>query len=298
MNKIIVVFCHSRSKLLENCLKSIKDADAAAEWITVVVHQQGHYDVQEVINKNLSNIDYLITFPPKYEKAICNINANRIMGTKFAFKALQASYVLGLEEDTQISKDALFFIDSIYKKYHRHKSFRGINLGSMEYGENAKNNGFSLLRYGAHGQAGVLTRSSWKKIEKKKLLNFDLNDFEKAWDAEIEFYLKSGFMVTPNLSRSLDKGVGGTFSPKNSNDRYFIEMEKSWVSFNYQANSNYVLNQINHSWRYDAIRYRRLLSIFFMVRGSKLFRLINSQLKVSKFLVKLFPKKNIFYNKL
>jgi len=286
--KVIVVFCHSRATLLENCIKSILSADNVNEWITVVVHQQGNYEVQEVIHKNLSNIDYLITFPPKYKKAICNINANRIIGTKFAFNTLQADYVLGIEEDTQISKDALFFVDSIYRKFHRHKAFRGINLGSMEYGESARSREYSKLRYGAHGQAGVLVNNSWKKIEKKKLLNFDLDDPGKAWDAEIELYLKSGFMITPNLSRSLDKGVGGTFSPKNSSDRYFVEMEKSWDSFNYKANSNYVLQQIKHSWRYDAVKYRRILSIFFLARESRLFRLINSQINVSRFLAKLF----------
>ena len=50
--------------------------------------------------------------------------------------------------------------------------------------------------------------------------------------SNIEFYLKSGFMVTPNLSRDLDFGWGGTHAPLDSMHPHYVKMRESWIGDN------------------------------------------------------------------
>ncbi len=265
-DRVIVVFCHSRAKLLDKCLKSIQSANVDSVWKILVVYQIGDNPVARVINKHIRMIDYLISLNSDFDFPLGNINKNRYIGTQFAFDTLGGKLVLGIEEDNIISTDSLKFIDCIYNKYKKFRAFRGINLGSIEQKSDATLSGYSILRFGIHGSAGVLTDRSWKYIKKKKLLNFDFQKVNDAWDARIEFYLKSGFMVTPNLSRNLDLGYGGTFAPASKNDPYFVKIGKSWVGNRNLLDLTYTHIQINHNWRFDSISYKPINNLFYFIR--------------------------------
>lgn len=287
-NKVIIVFCHSRAKLLDKCLISLKKASGIDSWKVGVVFQRGHKDVALIIDKHRSFIDNLIVTKPNFDFPLGNINYNRILGTKFAFEIQQAEYMLGIEEDNVISADSLNFIDFVYDKYRTNPAFRGINLGSIEHGENVSENTYSLLRSGLHGSAGVLTYRTWKSIQRKNLMNFDLSNKKFAWDAKIEFYLKGGFMVTPNLSRNLDLGYGGTFAPASKNDPYFIEIKKSWYRSKPLLEIEYKHLQIDHRIRKDAVGYKKAHSIFYLLRSNNL--IYNAS--------NIFRLKNVIKNKL
>ena len=263
---VIVVFCHSRAAMLEKCLDSINSANKRQQWKLVLVHQIGFNAVQNVVNKNLSKIDVLVTVKPNFDFPLGNINYNRILGTSICFDQLGADYLLAIEEDNLISKDALSFISFAYEEYKDNKYFRGVNLGSIEFGNSISKEGFSLLRSGLHGSAGVITKQSWDTIKKKRLFRFDLSNKQKAWDSQIEFYLKTGFMVTPNRSRNLDLGAGGTFAPKSITDPYFQKITKSWYKSRSSAKINYRRIQIKHSWRKDVIAFNRIHNIFYKLR--------------------------------
>jgi len=284
--KIIVVFCHSRAELLSVCLSSLKNASGIESWNVVIVQQRGNPEVDKVIDEFEFLIGTTIIVKPNFELPLCNINFNRILGTRYAFETLHADYVLGIEEDTMVSGDALNFIDYAYNCYKRKKAFRGVNLGSMEYGENIATNGYSLLRYGLHGQAGVMTKNSWSYIRRNGLFEFEFSNSKIAWDAEIEFYLKSGFMITPNVSKSLDLGYGGTFSPKNKYDRYFVEMKKSWDNNNIATDIGYQKIQMRHKWRSDAIPYRKNETIIYFLRRNNFLNNLVSALGVKKIFTK------------
>lgn len=263
---VIVVFCHSRAAMLEKCLDSINSANKRQQWKLVLVHQIGFNAVQNVVNKNLSKVDILVTVKPNFDFPLGNINYNRILGTSICFDQLGADYLLAIEEDNLISKDALSFISFAYEEYKDNKYFRGVNLGSIEFGNSISKEGFSLLRSGLHGSAGVITKQSWDTIKKKRLFRFDLSNKQKAWDSQIEFYLKTGFMVTPNRSRNLDLGAGGTFAPKSITDPYFQKITKSWYKSRSSAKINYRRIQIKHSWRKDVIAFNRIHNIFYKLR--------------------------------
>jgi len=285
-NKAIVVFCHSRAELLDKCLFSLTKASGINFWNINLVHQQEYASVEKVIRKHRSFINNLIVTKPNFEFPLGNINYNRIVGTKFGFEILGVEYLLGVEEDNVLSVDSLDFIDYIYTKYEHDSDFRGINLSSIEHGKSISKSTFSLLRSGLHGSAGVLTSRSWDSIRQRKLLEFDLADEKSAWDAKIEFYLKSGFMVTPNLSRNLDLGYGGTFAPKDKNDPYFYGIQKSWYRGISKQKINYKHVQIVHHIRNDAVAYRKVHQIFYLLRRNDLMYKIFSGFRVFKIIKK------------
>ena len=281
---VIVVFCHSRAAMLEKCLDSINSANKRQQWKLVLVHQIGSNSVQNVVNKNLSKVDILVTVKPNFDFPLGNINYNRILGTSICFDQLGADYLLAIEEDNLISKDALSFISFAYEEYKDNKYFRGVNLGSIEFGNSISKEGFSLLRSGLHGSAGVLTKQSWDTIKKKRLFRFDLSNKQKAWDSQIEFYLKTGFMVTPNRSRNLDLGAGGTFAPKSITDPYFKKITKSWYKSRSSARINYRRIQIKHSWRKDVIAFNRIHNIFYKLRTYTLVTKIIRSISLTNFI--------------
>ena len=286
--KVIVVFCHSRAKLLKQCLASVCKATGFSEWKLVVVHQKGYPDVEKVLEKYKNQINTLVSVEPCFNFALGNINYNRILGTKIGFELLRADYVLGIEEDNLISVDTLKFIEFAYEKYKKLASFRGINLGSVEHGKAVAKEGYSLLRFGLHGSAGVLTKKTWIDIKKRKLFEFDLRNPNFAWDAKIEFYLKTGFMVTPNLSRNLDLGYGGTFSPVSKMDPYFQGILKSWYSKKNKFDINYKRMQIHHSWREDSVRFKRIESVIYFSRSCSFLSTMSNSIGLTKLIKKLF----------
>ena len=263
--KVIVVFTHSRASLLADCLSSLKSAYGFEAWHLVVVHQKGVAEVELVIQKNKEFIDTLIEFKANYKEIRANIDYSRLIGTKFAFENLSADYVLGVEEDTIISKGALNFIDFVSERYQSNRAFRGVNLGSVEPKNEHQIGGYSLLRFGLHGQAGVLNKRSWSYIAKKQL--FEVKE-PFGWDSKIEFYLKSGFMVTPNISRDLDFGWGGTHAPSSPTHPYYLAMQKSFASLDDEGIKTYTNIEITHTWRKDAVNYKKAASLFYFVRRS------------------------------
>ena len=269
INKLIVVFCHSRATELDKSLTSLRKARGLNDWKLIVLQQYGHKKVDKIIAKHRDIIETLVKVRPKYQSILGNINNNRILGMRIAFNEFNADYVLGIEEDNLISADALEFIDFIFNNYHDKRLFRGINLGSLEYGEHIKSGDYSLLRSGMYGSAGVLTRKTWLALEKKGYLNFNFDDPKSPWDAIIEFYLKSGFMVTPNLSRNLDIGYGGAFSPKNSNDHLFVSNRRSWNQSIKHRNFTYRHVQIKHNMKKDIVGFSTVHNILYLARRNK-----------------------------
>lgn len=287
MNKVIVIFTYSRAKLLNDCFESLERCNGFDKWHLVVIHQKGDLEVELVIKNHQKFIETIIEIKSRFKKPLANINYSRIIGTKFAFEVLDADYMLGIEEDTIVSSDALDFIDFAASKYMTNRSFRGVNLGSLEPKSEHDINGYSKLRFGQHGQAGVINKRTWTYIKRKKL--FELND-SVGWDSQIEFFLKSGFMVTPNVSRDLDSGWGGTHSPDDPMHPHYVAMRESWIGEIQKEKFDYKNIEIDHTWRKDAVRYRRIYAPFYLIRRSFLYP--SKLLSFSKTLKKRISSKN------
>jgi hypothetical protein len=262
-NKTIVIFAHSRSQLLHDCISSVLNAKSSTEWRKVIVLQEGNMETSKVVKKFNKFFDLVVTIKPQYAEILANINSNRIVGTAIGFDGMNSDYVLGIEEDTMIGYDSLVFIDEMCNRYQNHSAFRGINLGSVEKISDEGSGSYSLIRFGLHGQAGVLTRKTWKRAKLEKI--FRKITYE-GWDSGIEFIAKSGFMVTPNASRSLDRGWSGTFAPKEPTHPHFTKMKESWVGLEPISKPLYSHVQVQHNWRRDSKAYKRTNSFLYFLR--------------------------------
>ena len=264
MKKSVVIFANSRSELLVSCIESVLNSYGSDNWKKIIVLQLGYQDVENVVTSYEQNFDLILRVKKQFDVTLGNINHNRIMGTSICFDLLDSDVVLGIEEDTMIGYDALAFIDQMHEHYNLNPAFRGINLGSHESKTKENLHTYSLLRFGLNSQAGVLTSKTWKRFSVENLLKDVSNE---GWDSKMEFRIKTGFMVTPNASRSLDRGWGGTHTPKDPQDPYFERQIHSWVGTNPFESHQFVLKNVKHSWRRDAVPYRKLDSIYFRLRN-------------------------------
>ena len=164
----------------------------------------------------------------------------------------------------------------MFTRYSKSRAFRGINLGSHQPVSSENQSTFSLLRFGLQGQGGVLTRNTWSKLFSDKLF---INISKEGWDSKFEYFIKSGFMVTPNASRILDRGWGGTHAPSDPKSPYFERMSKSWVGKIDLNPAEYRKENEIHLWRNDAIIFRKRDSILFYLRLNSIFLYIFRKLR-------------------
>lgn len=266
MKKSIVIFANSRADLLLSSIESVLNAFGSKDWEKVIVLQTGYSDVEKVVAKYENYFDLVLRVKKYFEITLGNINQNRILGTSICFDLLNSDVVLGIEEDTSIGFDALFFISEMCEKYKLDKSFRGVNLGSFESNTEENRYTYSLLRFGLHGQAGALTKNTWEHFSLSYLLQDICN---VGWDSRIESYLKTGFLATPNSSRLLDQGWGGTHQPTDPDSPYFANQRSSWVGTNPIPIRDFQHKNIFHTWRKDARIYKSNESFIYWSKHNK-----------------------------
>lgn len=253
----VLVNAFARTTELYACLSSVLEATKVLTDARLVIHQSGIDDSMAVSDQFRNDFDVRYVKPASANALKC-INTNRILGLEILFSEMKVDAVLAVEDDIEISKDSGNFCQFIFDRYYADDNFRGINLGSRIPRSNIARqlNTYSLLRYGLHGQAGLIPKRTWQYIRKKGLGLEPLSGF----DAQIEAYLKTGFMVTPNFSRYLDRGFDlfATHATRDSTSRSITTIEESYVGrFYYPDNPQYELSQSNHmSWRSDAITYK------------------------------------------
>jgi glycosyltransferase involved in cell wall biosynthesis len=260
----VIIFCHNRSELLEQSILSVLNADNFQDWNFIVVQQIFNSEVDRVLNKYAKEIDLLLRFPDIGHGVLGNINYGRLLGTSCGFEFFSSDLVLGIEEDTQISKDALTFIQHQYNLRFKDPKFRGINLCSYIPYSVENRDSYSLLRFGISGQAGVLTSKTWGKFNLSELLS-DIGNEE--WASRMEPFLKTGYMVHPNNSRLFDQGWAGYSSPfSKETDDSFRRQHLSWVNHYVTDAAKYIHEDRLGVWRKDAIIYKRSHNLYFNLR--------------------------------
>ena len=253
MNLSVVFFAHSRPELLANSVNSFNLATNSSSWNKVLVWQSGFEEMRSKVQDLRSSFDLIVETRGNKNTVLANINFNRVLGMRLAFDELKADFVLGIEEDAVISTDSLVFIEQICKRFQGTRNFMGINLGSVEPRNDHDLKGYSRLRYGLQGQAGGVTKIAWKRCY-ELLQAYDTENV--GWDSRLEFYLKTGFMVTPNVSRMNDYGwINGTHSTADSDDIHFRLLRES--QFEGILDSDLVYEEIptRHTWRKDVVLY-------------------------------------------
>jgi hypothetical protein len=172
-----------------------------------------------------------------------------LLGREVAFTWLQADWCLGVEEDVQISCDAIDYIFEMYERHHTNPFFRGVNLGSKLKFDESRNALYSLVRFGIHGQASMITRKTWQHFNVNKLRR---KSNVSGLDAMMEHYVKTGFMCTPRNSRYLDNGWNGTHSSSDPDNEHYSSIRASYFEGLSAKPESYELGKFDSAWREDS----------------------------------------------
>ena len=272
----IVLSTFSRDKELSACLEKIIEANKDFNLPLIVVHQLGYPKVGQVISDFRSNIDYCIELNGENLSPLENINRNRILSYQLSFNWLQSDWVIAIEEDVLIAKDTVKFVNYVMEKYDGKIGFRGVNLGSRELKTKENSETYSKLRFGINGQASAITRKTWNHFNQDRLIS---RSRTQPFDAQVENFLKTGYMITPNASRLLDTGWNGTHAPKDPNEEYYLQLRNSWVGMDELGIDGYTLNNTKHSWRGDIKIFRWFTSPWSYVRNLQIKTRISRHLR-------------------
>lgn len=268
----VLVTSYARTELLVDCLNSILLSAENLDVPKVVVHQLQFPQVKSILDEYRRDFE-IIQVLRNTGSPVDRINLNRIEGYRLLFDKHKVDAVLAIEDDVVIAPDSIKFCLGILKEFRKSRNFRGINLGSrLKIDSDLLLHSYSMLRYGLHGQAGVITHKTWLRLQNYKLGHLPNIGF----DSQIERFLKTGFMATSNVSRYLDRGYDsfGTHAPKNPNHPDFVLTRES---FGLRNNSN-LSNveeilidikklQLNHSnWRKDCSEYRSISNLFYWAK--------------------------------
>lgn len=245
----ICIATYSRADDLDRCIANIVSARRDSDIPLIVVHQRGFESVSQIIAKWDSEIQVLVHSDTQGRSPLENINLNSLLGREVAFTWLGADWCLGVEDDIQISSDAIDFVREMYKRYYRNPFFRGVNLGSKIRFDASENSFYSLVRFGIHGQASMITRKTWRHFNVDSLRR---RSNISGLDAMMEHYVKTGFMCTPRNSRYLDNGWNGTHSSSDPNNEHYLRIRESYFNGRSPSPENYEIKKFDSPWREDS----------------------------------------------
>ena len=280
MQQTVLIIGFNRPSLLRNCLRSVVSSFESSNFRKVIVLQKGDVESESVVDDFRSQSDLTVYIDGSGLSTVENISRNRYLGYSLCFDLLRSDLVVALEEDVEISADALFFAQEMHKTYEKNRSYKGINLGSAIPRNEAEPDTYSLIRYGVMGPASAITSRSWKNFDFKKLMENKYSD----WDGTMEDYFKTGFMVTPNLSRYVDLGVNGAHANPHINGTYFSQLNESFVGSFQNDKKTYTLKSMPHRWRKDAIPWKLSQNFIYIVRKMVLSK------KSGRFVAKKFSR--------
>jgi len=260
----VLVITYNRPNLFEKCLASVVVANNSRKFPVVVVRQKSNADYSEILAKNINGISQLIEVDGSSRNTEENINYNRVLGMRKVFEQFDCDYVITIEDDAIVKNTAFDFCYLVAEEFGSNPRFRGVNYGSRIPYVKELEFTYSKLRYGCHGPASMFSRRVWKKC---KLDGNDVKSGIIAWDGWVEAYLKTGFMITPNLSMYMDLGTSGTHTSDFTSDSYFAELQNSFVD-SIDNCSKIKLSQQVHSWRSDSISYKKYQDFEYRLRYS------------------------------
>lgn len=258
--KSIFLATHTRVDLLDNCLSSIKSANNFSEYNFFIIFQGNNAETEAVLKRHNEVISKIIKVPGVSIDPIANINFNRIMGYRYAFEDLNSDFAVAIEDDVEIAKDSLMFIESMVARYGHDPKFGCINLMSTGVRSNQEF-GYSKFRASLIGNGSAITKKTWEKLNSVQFnRRFELEPFDGA----IEDWMKCKFCIFPNRSRILDFGWSGTHQ-SDPNSTHFQVNRISWIG-ELCVKSEYVFDQEEHILRGDWRPFKRRESAYFRLR--------------------------------
>ena len=249
----ISIITYRRSQLLDLCLESLQNAMTKEMYPLYIIIQDASKDDIDVLRKYKQLISEIVYTSSDGLHVEDLINRNRILAWELPLTQKGYQYVMCLEDDVEVSADIFQFTEKVLEQNSGTKDFWGINYGSFEKPEDSGS--YSKLRFGLHGPASLISKTSLKKFHLKALQKFA---GAIPWDGWVEPIVKRGFVVTSNVARYKDNGKGGTHATAANHSDYFNKLNESFAYGEKQAIMEYRNIDIEHRWRKDCIAYRNI----------------------------------------
>jgi hypothetical protein len=260
---VILVLAHARPELLNELFESIHKLIGFEKVSIVVVRQIGNDSVGTTLDKWRELIEVLVETDGSAGTTAENISKNRLAGYAVSFDSLGADWVLAVEDDVLLAPDTFLFAKCIFEKYHSHRNFRAINLGSRLSKSEIGQSTYCLTRFGVVGQASVLPRSTWGKMRRLGIIEFARSGL---WDPAMEAYVKTGFCVAPNNSRYIDRGwVEATHMSSNPEESYYKDISASFNQHSESPDTHFKRMDLGYWWRADLKKYRYWKNLFYWI---------------------------------
>ena len=254
---VIIILCHSRHRHLTRTLEALTSARGLATHRVVVV-VDGNWPLTIAAVEKAITPDALIVMNhsesslPRYR-----ILKNLQVGLSTAFDSFGASYSIVLEDDVVVCDDFLDFIGAAHRISHRDPFYRAVNAFSdLPPSDQHAPNEYFRLNYGV-GWGWAIPRRTYSKVKGLFRSEADLH-----WDAMVEPYMRSGFVISPLRSRVTNIGFDGSGAHSGSaSDRKLGKaLERSVLAPDEWSSSftNMKRARVRATWRDDAISLDRL----------------------------------------
>jgi hypothetical protein len=224
IHKSILILCHRRTVHLEVVLRALEGCNGVSDFTIVFVVQDPTEPVLQVIQKFSLESKLLEIDGSNYNSSAQAINGNLFYGLDFCFNQLKTSFVVVLEDDIVLSRDALSYFDSVIGLEGNNSAFRGVNAFSETIAPPYLENSFVRTNYGL-GWGWAINSKLYSRI-----LKFWSGTENNHWDFIFEPYLRTGYVINPFRSRVLNIGFDESATHTSGNRDLGIRMSNSFNS--------------------------------------------------------------------
>lgn len=230
---------------------SLKDA-----WIddyislTVIVHT-GREDIRSIVeSKNFKNCQILLMERRQFDSTERAINSNVYTGLSKTFENPLIDFVTVLEDDIVVRSDFLNFNHQVIINESTNKNFKGINGFSGAVHQSQHDSEYGRFTYG-FGWGWTITRRTWNELQQIWKGTEDAH-----WDAQIEPFVRKGYVVMPRNSRIRNIGDDILASHTSPTDPAFTKLLLSYGSDKQHIKvSDFRLARFALNWRKDALPF-------------------------------------------
>lgn len=256
-NKTIVLIVFNRPDKTLQTLQALRRVSLIDNFNLLVIRQEGSPEVKKIIEDiDWIEVTHQVTEYTEDRSIKFRINNNVRTGLEIAFSKDHCQYAVVVEDDILLGYDFLHFCDVMHERYAKDKEFRALNAFSKEQFDSNLLWSYGKFRYGI-GKGWSISRMAWHQLARYWKPGID-----QHFDYLIEEWTRSGFVLMPYCSRSLDIGwgEGSSHGPKDEFDEHWVAMRKSWVGCDPFPLDNYqCVENLQFSWREDCVPYRNNL---------------------------------------
>lgn len=225
-DKIAVVFItHNRPEHFEQVINSAAQAQGFNEIVKFVVQQDEHPEINEFLESRDFDFHLIKTNFDTDTSVRARINSNVHLGIATAIEKFDCEIVIVIEDDIVVSKYFFTFIKKVMTHFSLDKRFRAVNGFSVNSTAHIKEHeafGFVRLNYGV-GWGWGIPKSTYYALK-----DFWTGSEDDHWDALIEPFLRSGFVVNPVYSLIRNIGLEGSGVHSGFNQNLELSLQESF----------------------------------------------------------------------